>query len=108
MSQFESVTVKRAANLYFDGKVSSRTLTFSDGTTKTLGVMLPGEYEFDTGKPELVELTCGRLDAFLPGHDSPQCVQQGESFHVPGNSRFRVVVHEVTDYVCSFLDESPS
>jgi len=34
MAQFENVTVVKAANIYFDGKVTSRTVLFADGTKK--------------------------------------------------------------------------
>ncbi|NTU43579.1 MAG: pyrimidine/purine nucleoside phosphorylase, partial [Nitrospirales bacterium] len=37
MSEFKGVTVIRKANVYFDGKVTSRTIVFDDGTKKTLG-----------------------------------------------------------------------
>ena len=40
MSQYDNVSVIKAANLYFDGKVTSRTVVFADGTKKTLGIML--------------------------------------------------------------------
>ena len=50
MTEFKNVTATKAANFYFDGKVTSRTLTFEDGTTKTLGIMMPGEYEFSLSK----------------------------------------------------------
>ncbi|MEC8138825.1 MAG: pyrimidine/purine nucleoside phosphorylase, partial [Pseudomonadota bacterium] len=36
MSQFDNVSVLKKANVYFDGKVSSRTVVFADGSTKTL------------------------------------------------------------------------
>lgn len=104
MSEFAGVNVVVAANIYFGGNVSSRTIKFSDGTTKTLGVMLPGEYEFNTDKPELMEITSGKLDVQLAGEETPNAVQGGESFNVPGTSSFKVVVHEVTDYICSFLE----
>jgi len=42
MSKFEQVTVEQKANIYFDGKVTSRTIWLQDGTKKTLGIMLPG------------------------------------------------------------------
>ena len=42
MSEFVNVTAVKEANIYFEGKVTSRTLLFADGTRKTLGVMLPG------------------------------------------------------------------
>ncbi|HEX9019912.1 MAG TPA: pyrimidine/purine nucleoside phosphorylase, partial [Nitrospirota bacterium] len=40
MSEYKGVTVIREANIYFDGKVTSRTVLFPDGSKKTLGVML--------------------------------------------------------------------
>ena len=53
MPEFSNVTVVKRANVYFNGNVTSRTLRFADGTMKTLGFMLPGEYEFSTGDPEV-------------------------------------------------------
>ena len=50
MSAFNNVTVTREANVYFDGNVTSRVVTFEDGTTKTFGIMMPGEYTFVTEK----------------------------------------------------------
>ena len=52
MDLFENVKVEKNANVYFDGKVTSRNIFFTDGTKKTLGVMLPGTYEFGTEKKE--------------------------------------------------------
>lgn len=103
MSKFTDVSVVKAANIYFDGKVSSRTVEFGDGTFKTLGLMLPGEYEFGTSQPELMEITAGVLRYKLPESDQWQEVQAGGAFNVPGNVRFNVDVKEVTDYVCSYL-----
>ena len=59
MSEFKNVTVVKKANVYFDGKVTSRTLLFPDGSKKTLGMMLPGEYEFGTASKELMEILVG-------------------------------------------------
>ena len=52
MSQFDNVSIVKKANAYFDGKVTSRTVIFSDGSKKTLGIMMPGEYEFSTLESE--------------------------------------------------------
>ena len=52
MSKFENVTAVKEANIYYDGKVTSRTLEFSDGTIKSLGIMLPGEYTFGTNEAD--------------------------------------------------------
>jgi uncharacterized protein YaiE (UPF0345 family) len=103
MGSFENVTVTKEVNSYFDGKVTSRTLKFTDGSAKTLGVMLPGEYEFGTGAPELMEIYSGELEVKLPGSDTWQTVKGGEEFHVPANAKFHLKVTHLVDYCCSFL-----
>ena len=102
MTQFENVTVVQKANIYFDGKVTSRTVLFPDGSRKTLGVMLPGEFTFNTAEKELMEIISGDLEVLLPGADW-QTIRGGESFAVPANASFQLKVREITDYCCSFL-----
>lgn len=103
MSEFKNVTVIREANVYFDGKVTSRTVLFDSGCRKTLGIMLPGEYEFGTGAPELMEILSGELDVLLPGDTAWKAVKGGESFDVPGDSNFKLKVKSITDYCCSYI-----
>ena len=66
MSEFKNVTAVKKANVYFDGKVTSRTVIFEDGERKTLGIMLPGDYEFGTGDKEVMEILGGSMDVKLP------------------------------------------
>ncbi len=103
MKKFENVEVELAGNNYFDGAVTSRTVNFPDGSKKTLGFMLPGEYEFGTEAAELMEITSGELDVKLPGSETWVSVKGGESFHVPADSKFQVNVKRITDYCCSYL-----
>jgi len=105
VAEFYDVTVVKEANVYFGGKVTSRTLVFADGSKKTLGVMLPGEYTFNTGAPELMEILAGDLEVLLPGEQGWRTVKGGESFAVPGQSKFDLRVRALTDYCCSFLSE---
>ena len=105
MSEFKHVTVIKKANIYFDGKVSSRTLQFSDGRTKTLGIMLPGEYTFNTADKELMEIQSGELQAKLPDQDDWQSYTGGQSFYVSANARFTAKVSTPVDYCCSFIAE---
>lgn len=102
MSEFENVSIVKKANVYFGGNVSSRTVIFADGSKKTLGFMLPGEYTFNTAEKELMEITDGQLDVLLPGAEW-QTVKGGEAFDVPANSAFTVKIITPTDYICSFL-----
>jgi hypothetical protein len=103
MSQFEKVTVVKEANVYFEGRVTSRTLLFADGSKKTLGVMLPGEYEFGTADKEIMEILSGTLEVLLPGAAAWKTVKGGERFDVPSSSRFKLKIHSLTDYCCSFV-----
>ncbi len=102
MSQFSNVTITKEANIYFDGLVTSRTVLFSDGVKKTLGIMLPGAYEFKTDSKELMEILSGDLEIQLPG-EGWQKIAGGESFEVPSQSSFKLKIHKVTDYCCSYL-----
>ena len=104
MSEFENVTITKEANVYFDGKVVSRSIAFADGSTKSLGVMQPGEYEFGTEKPEIMEIMQGELTVQLPGDDDWIAVKGGESFDVPGNARFKLKVTKLVDYCCTYVD----
>ena len=104
MSEFNNVTVVREANVYFDGKVTSRTVRFPDGTKKTLGFMQAGEFSFDTGAAEIMEILGGEMDVLLPGSTHWKTFKAGELFEVPADSSFDLVVKELADYCCSYID----
>lgn len=106
MSEFKGVTVVREANIYFDGRVTSRTVLFPDGSKKTLGVMLPGEYEFSTADKEIMDILSGELDVLLPGETAWKAVRGGQSFEVAPNAKFKLNVRKLSDYCCSFVKDS--
>jgi uncharacterized protein YaiE (UPF0345 family) len=103
MKQFENVTVVKKANIYFGGNVTSRTVKFGDGTYKTLGIMMPGDYEFGTEAPELMEIMEGDVEVLLPRSSEWKRIRGGESFEVPANASFQIRVKKPTDYCCSYL-----
>ena len=103
MTEFKNVTVVKQANVYFDGKVVSRSVFFPDGSKKTLGIMQPGEYEFSTGDKEIMEIISGELEVLLPAAQQWQPIAGGQSFEVAANATFRVKVKILTDYCCSFV-----
>ncbi len=103
MDKFENVSVLKKANIYFGGKVSSRTVIFPDGSKKTLGIMLEGEYEFGTSQKELMEILSGELDVWLPAGIFVE-IKAGQSFEVPANATFKLKVKTPTDYCCSYID----
>lgn len=103
MSEFKNVTVVKKANIYFGGKVASRTIVSQDGSKKTLGIMQPGEYEFNTSEKEIMEIYGGELEVNLSGNNAWLSVKAGEQFEVPALSKFSLKVKSVTDYCCSFI-----
>lgn len=105
MSQFSNVDVVKKANIYFDGKVTSRTVLFADGSKKTLGIMMPGEYEFGTDVKEIMEIMAGELKVLLPGNTEWTAISGNGEFVVPANVKFKLDVKTVTDYCCSYIAE---
>jgi uncharacterized protein YaiE (UPF0345 family) len=103
MSEFKNVTVVKKANVFFNGQVVSRTVLFADGSKKTLGIMQPGTYEFNTADREIMEILSGELEVLLPGAAGYRPVRGGESFEVPANAKFVMKVATLSDYCCSFL-----
>jgi uncharacterized protein YaiE (UPF0345 family) len=105
MANFDQVTVVKKANIYFDGKVTSRTVLFPDGSKKTLGIMMPGEYEFGTDVKELMEIQSGELKVLLPGQSEWLIIQGTGQFTVPAHAKFKLQVKTVSDYICSYFAE---
>ncbi|MFN2308207.1 MAG: pyrimidine/purine nucleoside phosphorylase [Gammaproteobacteria bacterium] len=99
---YKNVEVRKQANVYHDGKVTSRTLITADGEMKTLGVMLPGVYRFSTEAPEVMEITQGRCRVKLAEGAGWSDYAAGERFEVPGHTHFEIEVTELLDYVCHF------
>lgn len=102
MSQFDQVSVVKKSNVYFDGKCVSHAVLFADGTRKTIGVIFPSTLTFNTGAPETVEIVGGVCRVRLDGESDWKSYGAGESFQVPGNSKFDIETVELLDYVCHF------
>jgi len=101
--RFENVSVVCKANVYFDGKVVSHTVEFADGTKKTVGLIYPGEYKFNTDAPEKMEIIAGASKVKQAGSDSWEDYNAGTFFLVPGKSYFEIsVASGVAEYICSF------
>lgn len=101
--QFDGVSVRKQANLYFDGKCVSHTVIFADGSKKTLGVIFPSSLAFSTGAAEIMELNAGTCRVKLEGQTDWVTYGSGQRFDVPANSRFEIETLETLDYVCHFV-----
>lgn len=103
-AEFTNARIIKKANVYFDGKVTSRTIYTSEGERKTLGMFLAGEYEFPVGAAELMEILGGEMDVMIAGEDKYTTYGEGQSFFVPANSSYKAIVKTVADYCCSYSD----
>ncbi len=99
----KNVDLLKKVNVYFDGRVTSRNYTTSEGVIKSLGVMLPGEYTFSTKAAEKMEILSGDVEVLFAGLESNwEQFKAGDVFEVPQNSGFEIKVNEITDYCCTY------
>ncbi|MHB8347792.1 MAG: pyrimidine/purine nucleoside phosphorylase [Acidiferrobacterales bacterium] len=99
---FKNVEIKTRANVYHEGRVTSRSIITPDGEMKTLGIMLPGTYRFSTDAPERMDITQGHCRVKLSGSGAWSDYEAGDSFTVPGHSHFEIEVDDLLDYICHF------
>lgn len=104
VESFANTTVTTKANVYFDGKVVSHTVVLETGERKTLGLIYPGEYHFNTNAAELMEIVAGECTVLLDGETEKKSYAVGTEFNVPANSGFTITVPAgICEYICSFL-----
>jgi len=104
MTKLDNISIIKEANIYYDGKVTSRAITLEDGTKQTLGIMQVGQYKFDTKEAEIMEMMSGELSIKLPKEEW-KTLNTPETFEVPANSSFELKITKVTDYCCSYIFE---
>ncbi len=103
LERFDDVTVICKANIFFEGKVMSHTVLFKDGSKKTIGLIQPGSFKFNTDAPEKMEITVGNCLVRRAGERQWNSFSAGEYFQVPGESWFEIVVDgNIMEYICSF------
>lgn len=101
--QFNNVTVTSKANVYFDGKVVSHSIVLADGSKKTLGLIYPGSYNFNTAAAENMAIIDGTCTVKIKGDADWSTYSAGQAFDVPANSSFDIAVESgIAQYICSF------
>lgn len=99
---FDGVSVRTQANVYFDGKCVSHSITLPNGVRKSLGVVMSGTFTFQTDAPEIMECVAGSCEYQLAGtNDWVRCAP-GEQFAIAGQSQFRVQVEQLFHYICHY------
>lgn len=88
-------------NSYFDGKVQS--LGYErNGRRQTVGVILPGEFQFSTDGAERMTVVNGELSAKV-GTGAWTVYPAGTSFEVAAKTTFNVKATAPSAYWCEFI-----
>ena len=88
-------------NEYFNGNVKSMAVAVSEGKA-TIGVMIPGEYEFGTSTEERMVIIEGEMEVKLPGQENWKNFLPKQEFNVPANVKFGVRIKKDTAYICYY------
>ena len=88
-------------NSYFEGHVKSISFR-GEPLDASVGVMLPGDYEFGTSQKETMTVVSGELVVRLPGTDAWQSFTAGQHFIVEANEKFQLKVSRDTAYLCTY------
>jgi uncharacterized protein YaiE (UPF0345 family) len=99
--QFENVTVGKKANVHFDGKCISHTVTMPNGIRKSVGVILPSTLRFDLATAEVMEMIHGFAHVSINGAPDQE-FKAGESWQVAAGGYFIIRAEEPVHYVCHF------
>ena len=99
--QFDGVSVGKKANVYFDGKCVSHTVTLPDGVRKSVGVILPSTLRFDLSTKEVMEVIEGTAYVSINGQ-SEHAFTAGQSWTVDAGGYFVIRAEQPVHYVCHF------
>jgi len=99
--QFDHVSVNKKANVYFEGKCVSHTLTLMNGKRASVGVILPSTLRFDLTTTEVMEVTEG--SAYVSINGGPELTfSAGQRWEVAAGGYFVIRVTDPFHYVCYF------
>lgn len=104
-TKVKGVEIVTKANVYFDGKVTSRTCYREDGTRFTLGIITAGSYTFDVGDREVVQMIAGEVEVLLPGEKEWRTVGSPDSVEIPANCQYEIRTKGVAEYLCDYYKD---
>ena len=100
--QLLGASIATQANVFFDGKCVSHTVTLPNGEKKSVGVVLPSHLTFNTAAAEVMECVAGACEYKLAGTEAWQHAAAGDQFSVGDNSSFEIKVDQAYHYICHF------
>ena len=99
--QFDSVSVSKKANIYFDGKCVSHTITLPNEIRKSVKMILPNTLRFDLSTKEIMEVVEGTAHVSINGQ-AEKAFTAGQSWTVEAGGYFVIRAEQPVHYVCHF------
>ena len=100
-----NLTIETKGNIYFGGRVTSRSFYREDGTRFTIGIITPGTYTFDVGDREVIQLIAGAAEILLPAEKEWRRVEAPDTYEVIANNSFRSRCFDVVEYLCDYYKD---
>lgn len=88
-------------NEYFGEKIKSLESISKEGRFTT-GIILPGEYNFDTIQEEHITVTLGDLDIRLSPREEWKKIQKGQTIAISAGVKFYLRADKVVAYLCLY------
>ena len=83
--QLQGASVATQANVFFDGKCVSHTVTLANGEKKSVGVVLAATLTFNTAAAEIMECVAGSCKYKVAGSMEGKHPGPGTPFSVQAN-----------------------
>ncbi|WP_130862598.1 pyrimidine/purine nucleoside phosphorylase [Bacilliculturomica massiliensis] len=100
--KISDLTIETKGNIYFDGRVTSRSFYKQDGTRFTIGIITPGTYTFDVSDREVIQLIAGEAEILLPAEQEWRRVKAPDTYEVAADNSFRIRCFDVVEYLCDY------
>ena len=103
--KLSNLEVMTKANVYWDGKVTSRTLFTADGEKHTLGIITAGTYTFGVGDREIVTLIAGEVEVKRPVDTDWVKFAAPQAFEIQANCEYDIRTYGVAEYLCDYYKD---
>ena len=103
--KLHNIEVMSKANVYFDGRVTSRTCYRPDGSRFTLGIITAGSYTFGVGDREVVALISGEVEVKRPVDSDWVKFAAPEVFEIQANCDYDIRTYGVVEYLCDYYKD---
>ncbi len=87
-------------NKYYDDKVQSLAFKSENGYG-TVGVIKPGQYQFDTQEQEKIYIISGLAEVKIPGEEVIE-LREGQSVEIEANMTYNISAKSDVVFVCFY------